>query len=42
MEETINLSDILMAIKRRWKMIVGITLGATIISVVISFFFIDT
>ena len=38
MEETINLSDILMAIKRRWKMIVGITLGATIISVVISFF----
>ena len=39
-EQVINLSDILMAVKRRWKMIVGITLGATILSVVISFFLI--
>ena len=39
-EQVINLSDILIAVKRRWKMIVGITLGATIISAVISFFLI--
>ena len=40
-EQVISLSEIFEAIKKRWIMIVAITLTATIISGVISFFVID-
>lgn len=40
-EQVISLSEIFKAIKKRWIMIVAITLTATIISGVISFFVID-
>ena len=40
-EQVISLSEIFEAIKKRWIMIVAITLTATIISGVLSFFVID-
>ena len=40
-EQVISLSEIFEALKKRWIMIVAITLTATIISGVISFFVID-
>lgn len=39
-EETIKIEDLLEALRKRWKMIVGITLIATIIAAVVSFFLI--
>lgn len=39
-EETIKIEDLLEALRKRWKMIVGITLTATIIAAVVSFFLI--
>ncbi|MDQ0149526.1 YveK family protein [Eubacterium multiforme] len=40
-EENINISEILDALKKRWKIIVGITLAFTIIAGIISFFVIS-
>jgi capsular polysaccharide biosynthesis protein len=40
MEETINLQDILKTLKKRFKLIVSTTLGAGLLAVIISFFFI--
>lgn len=37
-EQVISLSEIFEAIKKRWIMIVAITLSATLISVILSFF----
>lgn len=39
-EETIKIEDLLEALRKRWKMIVGITLAATIMAAVVSFFLI--
>ncbi|MDD6795956.1 MAG: Wzz/FepE/Etk N-terminal domain-containing protein [Clostridiaceae bacterium] len=39
-EENIRIEDIIDAIKSRWQMIVSLTLIATIIAVIVSFFFI--
>ena len=40
-EENINISEILDALKKRWKIILGITLAFTIIAGIISFFVIS-
>ncbi|MEN8078816.1 Wzz/FepE/Etk N-terminal domain-containing protein [Clostridioides difficile] len=40
-EQVISLSEIFEALKKRWIMIVAITLGATLVSGILSFFVID-
>lgn len=40
-EQVISIEEILEALKKRWKMIAAITLVATLISGIVSFFFID-